>query len=91
VSKKKNYKNYDFKSTGRSYDDLGEDFKKLGTDIKNIYKKVDYKVPMKFKRSTNLLKYLIISAIIVLLVFTRIGIPIAILMLIAALYMSNKH
>ncbi|GFP77019.1 hypothetical protein [Clostridium fungisolvens] len=91
MSKKKSYKHYDFNSTGKSYDDLGEDFKKLGTDIKNIYKKVDYKVPMKFKKSTNLLKYLIISAIIVLLVFTRIGIPIAILMLIAALYMSNKH
>ncbi|MBK1812847.1 hypothetical protein JHL18_19690 [Clostridium sp. YIM B02505] len=91
MSKKKNYKHYDFKSTGKGYDDLGEDFKKLGTDIKNIYKKVDYKVPMKFKKSTNLLKYLIISAIIVLLVFTRIGIPIAILMLIAALYMSNKR
>jgi hypothetical protein len=89
VSKKKNYKHY--QSGGNSYDNLGDDLKKLGNDIKNIYKKVDYKLPMKIKRSTNIFKYLIISAIIVLLVFTRIGIPIAILILIAALYMSNRR
>lgn len=65
---------------------IGEDFKKLGSDIRDVYTKLGYKIPKNSSRGLDLPKILLIISLVSLVILPVIGVPVALILISIALY-----
>lgn len=71
-----------FNDSKDELDNLKEDIKKVGYDLKDIYKKSNIKIPKPKGDNGEIIRWILISAIVLILIISKVGIPIAIIILI---------
>lgn len=89
MAKKKRIKPY--KGLNNDFQDLSSDFKKIGNDFAEIYKKLGYRIHRSKGKDRDWIKILALGTIVILLIFSRIGIPILLIVLIFILISKIFH
>ncbi|SHI36880.1 hypothetical protein SAMN02745163_00106 [Clostridium cavendishii DSM 21758] len=74
--------NRGFKPPQNELNNLKDDIKKVGYDLKDIYKKSNINIPKGSSDKTEIFRWILILSIVLILILSKIGIPFAILILI---------